>query len=228
MAASSTSQWTLLLVLTALLLSLLVLAQVATSYATAYFAAPREIASFVDAADSSVEEKESYDRDVARVPRLEDKIRLGRLLREIQKGGDDLREDLNGLLLGEDDQRLKTLARLLWAAKRRDLEEKMRRLDLLRTRFLVVYLGIVAAGVTEKAEKAEKEKKSTPTRDPEKMRFGHESAKMMPQGLAEGIKRKPPLRRLTTQAIGHHDSVGGNHRQGWAGVVRELQLSPLM
>ncbi len=31
-----------------------------------------------------------YDRDVARVPHLIDKQRLGRLLRDIQKGGDDL------------------------------------------------------------------------------------------------------------------------------------------
>jgi hypothetical protein len=226
MSSSSTSQWSLLLVLTALCLSLLVLLQIASGHAAAYFAAPREVASILDAVDSSVQENESYDRDVARVQRIEDKMRLGRLLREIQRCGDDLREDLNRLLVSEDDQRLRTAARVLWASRRAELEGKVRRLDMLRMRFLVVYMGIVAAGLEGKPEK-----KPVPARDPEKAGnlFGLESARpSIPRALTESIKQRPPLRRLTTQSMGHNDTVEGHHRQGWAGVVQELQRSPLM
>src|SRR5690348_12887336 len=108
--------WTIVLLLTALALTLVVLIQTLARHATAYMAAPREVTTFLDAVDFSVQENESYDGDVARVPLLEDKIRLGRLLREIQKGGDDLREDLNALLMDEGDSNtLRTGARLLWA-----------------------------------------------------------------------------------------------------------------
>ena len=37
------------------------------------------------------------------------------------------------------------------------------------------------------------------------------------------VKQRPPLRRLTTQAIGHNEHTGRPHRRGWAGVVEELQ-----
>ena len=221
--SESSRQWTIILVLTALLLSLVVLGQILARYSSAYFAAPREITAFVDSVDSSIQENESYDRDVAKVQRLDDKIRLGRLLREIQKGGDDLREDLNALLADEDG-RLRTSARLLWASKRARLEERLRRLDLLRMRFLVVYMSIVAATTTAAAEKVEK---SASPKDPEKG-DGHSMRPSFPAGLIDSLKRTPPLRRLTTQAIGHVDSSGGGHRHGWAGVVQELQRSPLM
>jgi len=224
MSESSARQWTIILVLTALLLSLVVLGQILARYSSAYFAAPREITAFVDSVDSSIQENESYDRDVAKVQRLDDKIRLGRLLREIQKGGDDLREELNGLLLSEDDTRLRASARLLWASKRARLEERLRRLDLLRMRFLVIYMSIVAATTTAAAEKVEK---SASPKDPEKGAH-HPMRPLFPAGLADSIKRSPPLRRLTTQAIGHLDSSEGPHRHGWAGVVQELQRSPLM
>lgn len=212
---------TVLLLLTACLVSVFVLAQIATTYTTAYLAAPSEITTFIDTVDFSIQENESYDRDVAKVTRLEDKLRMGRLLREIQKCGDDLREDLNGLLIDEGGTRLRSSTRLLWAAKRKRLEERMRRLDLLRMRFLVVYMGLIAAKGT--AEQA-------PAKDPEK---SYHTPKMqirpsLPHALSEGITRKPPLRRLTTQAMGHNDHVGGTQKLGWAGVVAELQNSPLM
>lgn len=211
---------TILLLLTACLVSVFVLGQIATTYTTAYLAAPSEITTFVDAVDCSIQENESYDRDVAKVTRLEDKLRMGRLLREIQKCGDDLREDLNRLLIDEGGTRLRSSTRLLWAAKRKRLEERMRRLDLLRMRFLVVYMGLIAAKST--AEQA-------PARDPEKMQTPKMQMRpALPLALTEGIKRKPPLRRLTTQAMGHNDHVGGVQKLGWAGVVAELQNSPLM
>ncbi len=212
--------FTILLLLTACLVSIFLIVQVTTTYTTAYLAAPNEITTFIDAVDFSIQENESYDRDVAKVQRLEDKLRMGKLLREIQKCGDDLREDLNGLLIDEGGTRLRSSTRLLWATKRKRLEEQVRRLDLLRMRFLVVYMGLVAAKGTSE---------QTTTKDPEK----HISPKMavrpgLPHALTEGITRKPPLRRLTTQAMGHNDHVGTPQKQGWMGVVAELQNSPLM
>ncbi|CAK7243568.1 MAG: hypothetical protein STHCBS139747_005094 [Sporothrix thermara] len=221
---SATRQWTLVLVLTALFLSLVVVGQILARYGAAYWAAPREIAALLDSADSSLQENESYDRDVAKVACRDDKIRLGRLLGEIQRAGDDLREELNNVLVvprPEDEvingdshdtnhdsgrldysekptsdgrqprglerrrataaaartapsaslrapsssidhnmscsaPKLRTSARILWASKRTHLEERLRRLDLLRMRFLVVYMSIVAATATAAAERVEK------------------------------------------------------------------------
>lgn len=188
---------------------------------TGYIEAPKQITTFIDAVDFSIQENESYDRDVAKVTRLEDKLRLGKLLKEIQRGGDDLREDLNSLLLEEGTMRLRSSSRILWATKRTRLEERMRRLDMLRMRFLVVYMGVIATKSTSEP---------TAAKDPEKQ---HHSPKMqlrptLPHALTEGITRKPPLRRLTTQAMGHNDASGGLQKMGWAGVVAELQKSPLM
>jgi hypothetical protein len=208
---------TVLLPLTASLVSLFLTLQVATSYTSAYLAAPNEITTFIDAVDFSIQENESYNRDVANIPRLEDKLRMGRLLREIQKCGDELREDLNKLLVDEGGTRLRMSPRILWASTRKRLEDKVRRLDMLRMRFLVVYMGLVAF------------KQAMPTKEPER----HPLARMhsrpsLPHALTEGIVRAPPLRRLTMQAMGHNDHVGSPQRQGWAGVVAELQNSPLM
>jgi hypothetical protein len=220
MANSPGRDWTIVLVLTALVLSLVVLGQLITNYATAYMSAPGEVTTFIDTVDFSIQENESYDRDVARVQRLEDKIRLGRLLREIQKGGDDLREDLNRILIDEAGTTLRVSARLLWASKRTQLEDRVRRLDLLRMRFLVVYMGIIAAT---------SEKPVTPMqqRDPEKSTPPPKPG--LPRALTETITmKKPPLRRLTTQAMGHNENVAGDHKKGWFGVVAELQRSPRM
>lgn len=241
-------QWAILFALTALFLSLIVLAQLLASHASAYLAAPREVIQFLDALDASIEENESYDRDITKLPRLEDKVRLGRVLRDIQRGGDDLREALSAQLAsgadvdgsrGDTATVLKLGARLLWAGTRRDLEDRMRRLDMLRMRFLVVYMGIVAerasttldAGVGSPSPKRESEKVAghaaaaastvpkTPAPAP--------TPQMLSRALTEELKTKrPPLRRLTTQAIGHHSDTRGGHRAGWAGVVEELQRSP--
>jgi len=226
MTDSSSWQWILVLSLTALLLSLAVLAQIVSRYAKAYLDAPSEVSTFLDAVDSSIAENESYDRDIAKVQRLEDKLRLARLLRDIQKGGDALREELNALVVGEDNPRLHNSARLWWASHRLRLEEKVRRLDLLRMRFLVVHMSIIAGTATEVVAA----RKDFGPRDLEK------SADLpltprpggLPKGLADGIKSRPPLRRLTVQAIGHQENVEGGHRKGWAGVVMELQKSPLL
>ncbi|KAI3392385.1 hypothetical protein diail_5773 [Diaporthe ilicicola] len=237
-----TTQWTFVLALTALFLSAVVVLQILSQYTKAYIVAPAEVLNFVDAADSSVQENESYDRDVSRVQRLDDKLRLGRLLREIQRGGDDLREELNAMLMAEPegagadgmsdlrDLRLKTTARALWASKRRGLEDRVRRLDMLRMRFLVVYMGIIANSGPE----TKHPEKKTPVRNSDKVPnrlFNEEFAArpQLPRALTEGIKKKPVLnRRLSTQAIGHSDTVNPGPKVGWGNVMRELQLSPIL
>lgn len=235
MAESGSLQWTVILVLTALLLSAVVLAQIASVYTAAYLAAPQEVATFIDTADFSVQENESYDRDVAKVKRLEDKIRLSQLLREIQKAGDDLREDLNALSIDDGTTRLSTSARLLWASKRSQLADRVRRLDLLRMRFLVVYMGIITS---QSQAHSEKQTLVVAPRDvAEKSVALHLQTPLrpsLPKALTDGIINRPPLRSFTTQAIGHREHVASPHsphsphRKGWAGVVEELQTSPRM
>ncbi|KAK4190717.1 hypothetical protein QBC35DRAFT_377476 [Podospora australis] len=244
MTDSYARQWILVLSLTALLLSLAILAQFATRYAQAYQDAPSEVAAFLDTIESSIIENESYDHDITKVKRLEDKLRLGRLLRDIQKAGDALREDVSALVEdeGEGDRkssRLRLSARLLWATHRRQLEERVRRLDLLRMRFLVVHMGIIANMATQNATTAKPGLVITSTpaaaarREPEQEQLPITPPYMpepppLPRSLADGIKSKPPLRRLTVQAMGHGDGLDGTHRTGWAGVMQELQRSPVL
>ncbi|KUJ13307.1 uncharacterized protein LY89DRAFT_709156 [Mollisia scopiformis] len=210
---------TIVLLTAACLLSLVVLVQVGATYTSAYLAAPSEITTFIDTVDYSILENESYDKDVGKVARLEDKLRLGKLLREIQRCGDDLREDLNGLLVDEEGTKIKAGARLLWGHQRKRLEERVRRMDLLRMRFLVVYMGCIAATRTPEKEEKSLEKLHIP-KAPGRPPILH--------AVTEGHARRVPLRRLTTQAMGHNDHVGSPQRMGWAGVVAELQNSPLM
>ncbi|RSL60033.1 hypothetical protein CEP54_006999 [Fusarium duplospermum] len=228
MAESDLLQWTTVLILTALLLAAIVLAQIVSVY-TAYQVAPQEIVTFVDTADFSSQENESYDRDVSKVQRLDEKLRLTQLLREIQRTCDDLREDLNGMLLEEDATQMRTVARLLWASKRSRLEGRVRRLDMLRMRFLVVYMGVVAFN-TNTVSPAEKPQPPSAPRDLEKSPvFKTPPRPALPKGLMEGIINRPPLRSLTTQAlVGHQEHTSKPHRKGWAGVVEELQTSPRM
>ncbi|KAI1401887.1 hypothetical protein F4819DRAFT_306534 [Hypoxylon fuscum] len=206
------------------------LAHTATVYGTAYCAAPLEITTFLDALESSILENESYDSDVSKVQRLEDKVRLGRLVREIQKCSDDLREELNKLMIAENSTTLRTSARLLWAHNRRTLEHKLRRLDLLRTRFLVSYMGIVAA-MANTAAPTKYAERAAP-KEPEKVVHHHHHQTpvrpIMPKSLTDSIKHRPPPRRLSTQSMGHHEKPGVPHPMGWIGVVQELQSSPLM
>jgi hypothetical protein len=226
--SSSPLLWTLILIVTALSLALVVCFHILSTYTSAYLVAPREITTFIDVVDFSIQENESYDRDVARVQRLEDKLRLGRLLREIQKSGDDLREDLNRLLAGEGSTLMRSSARFLWASHRQQLEERVRRLDMLRMRFLVVYMGVITTTAGEREKIAER---SIP-KDTEKASVQrHQSPPApppLPKSLTDSIKRRPPLMKLKTQAMGHSEKTEQPHRMGWMGVVQELQRSPLM
>jgi hypothetical protein len=207
--------WTVVVASSALLLDVVVVAPILNIYASAYYAAPRELTTFVDAVDGSIQENESYHSDVSKVSRLEDKVRLNNLLREIQKHGDDLREDLNRLVVEEGGARLRVSTRIFWAYHRQRLEERVRRIDMLRMRFLAVYMGIVATTTGERPK---------------------EPARMAPK-VSEKIAPPPPppppppalpVRRLTTQAMGHNEKTEHTHRSGWYGVVAELQRSPIL
>ncbi|KAI1634853.1 hypothetical protein F4809DRAFT_643025 [Biscogniauxia mediterranea] len=239
--------WTLVLLVTALLLALVVAAQILATYTSAYLAAPTEITTFLDAVDFSIQENESYDRDVSRVQRLDDKLRLGRLLQEIQRGGDDLREDLNRLVLAEGGTKLSIGARVLWAIHRKQLEERVRRLDMLRMRFLVVYMGIIATAAGERGKHAERTMARMSLKDHEKAASHYQhhhhhhhhnddddddhhhpgipKAPPLPRSLTENIKHRTSSQRsVTMQPMSSRDS----HRAGWEGVVQELRHSPLM
>jgi hypothetical protein len=252
---SDISSPTLTLLLAAIILSLLVLGSTATKYYTAYASAPTDLALFIDIATSSIEENETYDRDIQRVARLDDKLRLNALLREIQKGGDDLREDLQRLVVssdGDDSQVLKLNARLRWKEIKGGLEERIRRLDLLRMRFLVTYMGIVSAGAqgpvqgqaasAARSQAAEKEQHVVVERTVARTHTRQSLSASLSESIVSKVKEKqdaadtqpkaipkappPPLRNLRTQAMGHNSqSTGGG---GWMSVVRELQLSPLL
>lgn len=91
---------------------------------------------------------------------------------------------------------------------------------MLRMRFLVVYMGLVAAKATESTQAKDPEKQHHIPRAPPRPNFSH--------ALTEGVLRKPPLRRLTTQAMGHNEHAGAVQKTGWLGVVAELQNSPRM
>jgi hypothetical protein len=226
---------TTLFLLIALLLALAVLSQSLTKYTTAYLSAPTEIRTFEDCAEFCIKENETYGADIEKIPRREDKSRLERLLHEIQRCGDDLREELNGILDKDEggeggETRLSTSARLLWASKRGRLEEHVRRLDLLRMRFLVVYMGLVAAKMSGGGEARAP---MGATKDPET--FGHGAMPVkadrrpsLSHALSEQITKKQPPRRLVTQAMGHNNSADGNAMGGWGSVMRELQMSPKM
>lgn len=111
-------------------------------------------------------------------------------------------------------------------------------------RFLVIYMSIVAGASGEAAAKQqqaaskEKEKEKEKERDLEKAalrdhhNYHHERAVPrpghLPRSLTEAVPKKLPFRRLTTQAIGHQENNHMPVRMGWAGVVKELQLSPRM
>ena len=224
---------TAFIVFGALSLALIVTAQIATSYFQAYQDAPMELISFLDAVNFSIQENESYGDDTAKVQRLEDKLRLNKLLREIQRGSDELREALNACV-AEDTPKLKISVRLLWKAKKKVLERRMHRLDMLRLRFLVVYMGIVAARTPQIPKSSiPYTPPLSPVGDPEKVMSSAPKRPNLPRGLTEAITGRgdheiSPPRRFSTQAIGHNDRVSGGQKLGWASVIQELQKSPKM
>ncbi|KAI0206788.1 hypothetical protein F4808DRAFT_7378 [Astrocystis sublimbata] len=234
--ATPTLLWTIVLPVSALSLAFGAFPLMVTTYTTAYYAAPREITTFVDAVECSIEENESYDCDVAKVQRLEDKVRLARLLREIQTQGDDLREELNRLVVEEGGTTLRPSARFFWASHRAQLEERVRRLDMLRMRFLVVYMGVVASMTNDRATKEAAVVAAKEAKEKERLKAIPQAPPPPPPAprptvtksrTTDSTPRRPP-RRLTTQAIGYSEKTEHTQRTGWFGVVEELQRSPLL
>ncbi|OTA05977.1 hypothetical protein A9Z42_0067000 [Trichoderma parareesei] len=226
MADSSWLQWAYLLASTATGMSIVMIAQTANSYWTTYKVAPQEVASFIHALEFSLEESECYDRDISRVHQLEDKIRLNRMLREIRRVGDDMRDELGRLVLEEGATTLRTSSRLMWASTRAQLEERMKRLDALRMRFVMFYLGIITT-VAEKQAPPPPPPPPMPRQQPDKTAYTTPTKPSAKTSFDE-FPRQTPARRLTTQAIGHNEHVETPQRSGWAGVVQELQASPRM
>ncbi|KAJ8122844.1 hypothetical protein O1611_g9740 [Lasiodiplodia mahajangana] len=194
--------WSIVPIVSAISLAFGVITPIITTHTIAYIAAPREISTFVDAVESSVQENENYNCDVAKVSRLEDKWR---------KGGTTLR----------------ITARMLWAEHRKQLEDRVRRLDMLRMRFLVIFMGVITTGERAKdaARTAPKEPEKpippAPPPPPPAPRPGISKA------YSEG-NQQTPSRRLTTQTMGYSEKTEHTHRSGWFGVVAELQRSPIL
>ncbi|PTB64214.1 hypothetical protein BBK36DRAFT_1124060 [Trichoderma citrinoviride] len=228
MAESGWLQWAYLLATTATGMSIVMIAQTANSYWTAYSVAPQEVASLIDSLDFSVEEDEGYGQDISKVQRLEDKIRLSRMLREIQRVGEDLRDELGRLVLEEGAATtLRTSSRLMWASKRAQLEERVKRLDTLRIRFMMVYLGIITSIAEKLPPPPPPPPPPMPRQQPDKATYTTPTKPSAKKSFDE-FPRHTPARRLTTQAIGHNEQVETPQRSGWAGVVQELQMSPRM
>ncbi|KAI0098940.1 hypothetical protein GGR51DRAFT_418793 [Nemania sp. FL0031] len=221
--------WSIVPIVSAISLAFGVITPIITTHTIAYIAAPREISIFVDTVEDSVAENENYNCDVAKVSRLEDKVRLDRLIREIQQQGDDLREELNRLVVKEGGSKLRTSARILWAEHRKQLEDRVRRLDMLRMRFLVQFMGVITHTAGERSKDAartapkepEKPIPPAPPPPPPAPRPGISKA------YSEG-NQQTPSRRLTTQTMGYSEKTEHTHRSGWFGVVAELQRSPIL
>ncbi|KAI1423693.1 hypothetical protein F5Y12DRAFT_518736 [Xylaria sp. FL1777] len=236
--------WAIVLLAGALLLALGVYLIITTS--SAYNAAPLEVTTFIDTVDFSIEENENCHRDVAKVPRLEDKMRLNRLLREIQKQGDDLREHLNRLVVEDGGTTMRPGARVFWADHRKRLEERVHRLDMLRMRFMVVFMGAMTTAASERAKDAARTaprtlEKVIPPAPPAPPTPPAPPAPPPPPPPAPDLTPRPgitksyseshphkPLRRLTTHTMGHNEKTETPHRSGWFGVVAELQRSPIL
>lgn len=198
--------------------------QVSISYTHTYFAAPLEIATFLDILDFSTQENESYRRDdnFLRVWRLEDRVRIEKLLREIRNCGENLKKDVNNLVLfdKEGEKKLRVFARLFWLVKKSNLQEQAKRLDLLRTRFLVIYYELMANKIF-----TEYYSPSTPSEHHEVKT----SAMSMPQFSNSQQNKKAHLNNVIKIDTSHDfRSITTTHKHGWTNVLAELQRSPLM
>ena len=220
---------TMTFILAALLLSLLTIGQVVASHAYAYSSAPIEVQTFLDAANSSIAENESFENDIQRLE-LKHRPRLIKLIDSIQKCGDDLREDLDRLTVDGSGSKLKTQSMLLWKTHRERLETRLRRLDLLRMRFLTLQMGLLAVGSNAPIVHQEK---AAERRAPDGL-FARPPRPAMPQqALTETIKKisekKPntPQRSMSAARTGHNmTEIAKGPAFSMASVISELQSSP--
>lgn len=98
---------------------------------------------------------------------------------------------------------------------------------MLRMRFLVAYMGLVSSGRVKKLKDSEKGPftNGNAARPPPPPPL----PPALPLGVNAGVKKKSTRRRQSrAAALGRGDNIDGSRKQGWAGVIRELQLSPLL
>ncbi|RKF57657.1 hypothetical protein OnM2_072075 [Erysiphe neolycopersici] len=199
--------------------------QVSVSHTLAYFSAPMEIATFLDILEFSTQENESYKHDdiFVRVWRLEDRVRIDKLLREIRKCGDNLKNDLNNLVLFEKggEKKLRVFARLFWLVKKSNLQAKARRLELLRTRFLVIYYEIMVNKIfTEYC---------SPSISSENYNVNTSVTSLPRWDILQQNKKKAQLNNvMTIDTSPDLLSISTTQKNGWSNVLAELQRSPLM
>lgn len=226
---------TMTFILAALLLSLLTIGHVVASHVYAYKSAQLEFHTFFDAANSSIAENTSFEHDITGL-QPSDRPRLIKLMNAIQKCGDDLREDLGRLTVDGSDSKLRTQSMLLWKTHRERLETRLRRLDLLRMRFLTLLMGLVAASHTASTHPHSHHEKASERRAPE----GQFSRPMMPKhALTETLhkikekgayaEKKPsaPQRSMSAARTGHNmQDIAKGPQFSMASVISELQSSP--
>lgn len=98
---------------------------------------------------------------------------------------------------------------------------------MLRMRFLVAYMGLVSSGRVKKLKESEKSGPFTngnTARPPPPPPL----PPALPLGVNAGVKKKSTRRRQSRAAALGRGDIDGGRKQGWAGVIRELQLSPLL
>lgn len=234
-------QWVFYIILIALLLSLVVFGQVVTTHYHAFMSAPGEFETFIDALEYSAQENDSYGRDITKVQRADESKRLEQILRDIYKYTHDLQHQVKDLIEPGTDT-LRYSARFLWPSRRLRLEERVRRLDLLRMRFLVMYMGIIASQTPAPFEKSTLvptprpiPAPPTPPTPPEGLAPTFPITPVpkpppLPKSLTDAILKKPTLKKISTTPITKKENKEREQpsHMGWAGVIAELQKSPLL
>lgn len=100
---------------------------------------------------------------------------------------------------------------------------------MLRMRFLVAYMGLVSAGRVKKYSSKDSEKNGPYSSTNAARPPPPPPLPPLPLGINTGVKKKMSRRRLSrAAALGRGDNIDGGRKQGWAGVIRELQLSPIL
>lgn len=232
MAHNDLSGVTMTFILAALLLSLLTIGHVVASHVYAYNSGPLEFHTFLDAANSSIAENESFDHDITRL-QPSDRPRLIKLLDSIQKCGDDLREDLNRLTVDGSDRKLRTQSLLLWKTHRDRLETQLRRLDLLRMRFLTLHMGLLAHSATHPHPHNEKaaERRAPEGQFPRPAMPKHALTDTLQKIKEKGahMEKKPSTsqRSMSAARTGHNmQDIAKGPQFSMASVISELQSSP--
>ena len=242
-ATSTPFSLAVLLSLTSLLLLATLLIHI-LPYSKSYLSAPSEVSCLLETSDYLLSESDTYTHDVSKLPRLSDRARITKLVREFRREAEALRKEVNSLVLRRgqlhghgcgEGLELRPIARLGWAVYKARLDERIRRVDMLRLRLLIAQMGVISTTISESTPPLTRENSPglgviyeekpldmppTPPLTPKTMpRKGWDSS-----GSFNTTEPTPVKQKLTLQT----DCVDTSSRKGWAGVVRELQKSPLL